>query len=293
MASLNGPPSSQEEDETLVDDTPHDHFQLDDDSESVKKTCNDKVESSRKRKQPTKKKFPQKKAKKGGKSEWWVHFVEHCFTKMIISEITENDNVTKEDIKKVVSLKLFDLKSRLHELFQTYMEKFDTVDYNSASQEARNDDVVGCDDGNDFFTEFLNKEESKSVGIESELKRYLDEPRMNFDIRFDILKWWKQNTIRFPVVSRMARDILAIQISTVASESAFSTGGRVLDAYRTRLSTNIVEALICTQDWVRKSRKPILEDVDDILKDDDIAIEIEDAIQKQNGKGKGMVHDKA
>ncbi|KAJ0676469.1 putative HAT dimerization domain, ribonuclease H-like superfamily [Helianthus annuus] len=221
---------------------------------------------------------------------WILPFVEHCFTKMITSEITENDHVTKEDVKKMVSLKLFDLKSRLHELFQTYMEKIDTVDYNSASQEARNDDVVGSDEGNDFFTEFLCKEESKSVGIDSELKRYLDEPRMNFDIRFDILKWWKQNAIRFLVVSRMARDILAIQISTVAFESAFSTSGRVLDAYRTRLSTNIVEALICTQDWVRKSRKPILDDVDDILKDDDIAL---DAIQQQNGKGKGMVHDKA
>ncbi|GJU29785.1 ALP1-like protein [Tanacetum coccineum] len=44
--------------------------------------------------------------------------------------------------------------------------------------------------------------------------------------------------------------ILAIQISIVASEAAFSTGGHVLDPYRTRLSTTIVEALICTQDWI-------------------------------------------
>lgn len=58
----------------------------------------------------------------------------------------------------------------------------------------------------------------------------------------------------------------------MASESAFSTSGRVLDPYRTSLSTSIVEALICTQDWVRKSRKPIIDDVDEILNDDDIAI---------------------
>lgn len=92
--------------------------------------------------------------------------------------------------------------------------------------------------------------------------------------------------MRFPIVSRMAKDILAIQISTVASESAFSTSGRVLDSYRTNLSTSIVEALVCTQDWVRKSRKPIVDDIDDILKDDDIAKEIEEAIIKQNGKAK-------
>ena len=72
----------------------------------------------------------------------------------------------------------------------------------------------------------------------------------------------------------MLLDILAIQISTVASESAFSTSGRVLNEYRTSLSTLIVEALVCTQDWVRKSRKPIIDDIDDILKDDDIALGI-------------------
>jgi hypothetical protein len=47
--------------------------------------------------------------------------------------------------------------------------------------------------------------------------------------------------------------VLAIQISTVASESAFSTGGRVLDDFRTSLTPFMVEALVCTQDWLRRS----------------------------------------
>ena len=49
----------------------------------------------------------------------------------------------------------------------------------------------------------------------------------------------------------MVRDILAIPVSTVASESAFSTTGRVLDDFHNNLSPNTVEALICTQDWFR------------------------------------------
>jgi hypothetical protein len=51
----------------------------------------------------------------------------------------------------------------------------------------------------------------------------------------------------------LARDVLAIPISTVASESAFSTGGRVLDDFRTSLTPFMVEAIICTQDWLRRS----------------------------------------
>jgi len=45
--------------------------------------------------------------------------------------------------------------------------------------------------------------------------------------------------------------VLAIPISTIASECAFSTGGRVVSLYRSCLTPKIVEVLVCTQDWLR------------------------------------------
>ncbi|KAL4574452.1 hypothetical protein LXL04_021284 [Taraxacum kok-saghyz] len=97
----------------------------------------------------------------------------------------------------------------------------------------------------------------------TELEKYLGEDREAMDVNFDILKWWGINKCRYPVLSKMARDVLAIPVSSVASESAFSTGGRILDSFRTSLTPRMVEALVCTQDWVRDCHDPI--NVDDIL----------------------------
>ncbi|KAG8491680.1 hypothetical protein CXB51_014944 [Gossypium anomalum] len=65
----------------------------------------------------------------------------------------------------------------------------------------------------------------------SELDKYLAEANEDFVEDFDILLWWKVNSPRFLILSKMARDVLAILVSTVASESAFSSGGCVLDQY--------------------------------------------------------------
>ena len=73
--------------------------------------------------------------------------------------------------------------------------------------------------------------------------------------QFDILAWWKNQTDEYPILSKIARDLLAVQVSTVASESAFSAGGRVVDPFRSRLDPEMVEALICMKDWVAAERR--------------------------------------
>ena len=50
---------------------------------------------------------------------------------------------------------------------------------------------------------------------------------------------------------------MAIPISTVASESTFSTGGHIHDQFRSSLTPKLVESLICTQDWLRASPLPL------------------------------------
>jgi len=54
---------------------------------------------------------------------------------------------------------------------------------------------------------------------------YLDAPCEEIDSAFDILKWWKRHADTYKVLADLARDILAMPVSTVLSESTFSTLG--------------------------------------------------------------------
>lgn len=88
----------------------------------------------------------------------------------------------------------------------------------------------------------------------NDLDKYLEDVRELSTKNFDVLAWWKKRQEAYPILSLMARDILAIPVSTVASESAFSTGGRILDQFRSSLTSKMVEGLVCAQDWLRGSR---------------------------------------
>ncbi|GKE62638.1 zinc finger BED domain-containing protein RICESLEEPER 2-like protein, partial [Tanacetum coccineum] len=71
--------------------------------------------------------------------------------------------------------------------------------------------------------------------------------------KFNALEWWNVHQLKYPILSKMAKDVLAIPISTVASEATFSAGGRVIDPYRSALKSNTVEMLLCGGDWIRQN----------------------------------------
>nr|KYP66319.1 Putative AC transposase [Cajanus cajan] len=86
----------------------------------------------------------------------------------------------------------------------------------------------------------------------SELDLYLEEGNLDPKCheKLDVLAYWRDRHDRYPNLSRMACDVLSIPITTVASESAFSLGSRVLTKYWSTILPENVELLILTQNWL-------------------------------------------
>jgi hypothetical protein len=104
------------------------------------------------------------------------------------------------------------------------------------------------------YNRFL--ESTGSSSAQSDLQKYLDESlESQLPNDFDVLKWWKGNSSRLPILAKMAKDLFAIPISTVPSESTFSLGGRVIDEHRSCLTPQMVEALSCSYSCIKGSRK--------------------------------------
>ena len=51
------------------------------------------------------------------------------------------------------------------------------------------------------------------------------------------------------MLSIIAHDVLTVPVSTVASEAAFSAGGRVVSKKRCNLSPEIIDAVVCLKYW--------------------------------------------
>ncbi|XP_028794689.1 zinc finger BED domain-containing protein RICESLEEPER 2-like [Neltuma alba] len=103
------------------------------------------------------------------------------------------------------------------------------------------------------FGDYLKCNSKDIASMEkSKLDFYLEEATMdpNLFLKMDVLDYWRTNAACFPCLSKMACDILSIPITTVASESAFSIGSRVLTKYRSCLLPQNVQAIICTRNWM-------------------------------------------
>ncbi|KAL6529593.1 hypothetical protein OROGR_015216 [Orobanche gracilis] len=169
--------------------------------------------------------------------------IDHCFPKIYSTALE-------------VEQKKAEITTTLRALYKEYEKIYSGSSSISTSRSNSNNSVQVGRQTNTTLSRSTSDEYVQPIKIE--LDCYLDEGRLTHHnaagvdlVKMDVLKWWKEST-RYEILSRMAADILAIPISTVASEATFSAETRIIDTYRASLAPNTVEMLMCTGDWCRK-----------------------------------------
>jgi hypothetical protein len=158
-----------------------------------------------------------------------MRYIEWCFGKIF------NGDQVRFEIDEV--------QGELEKLFEDcelqHRERKAAQNKNSARSSLSNDRTLSLPSASCEFQTFLSS--TKANPSKSELLIYLDEMNVSLaDKKFDLLSWWKVNSHRFPVVSRMAKKFLTVPATSVSSKSTFSTRGRTLDDYRSSLSPSMV-----------------------------------------------------
>ncbi|CAO2200016.1 unnamed protein product [Urochloa humidicola] len=205
--------------------------------------------------------------------------------KMIMLQACYQALLGQEEAEKYVH-KSYEL---LTELMNEYQGQIDQEVVGTSSYGASSSTVSAAAVLSIFKTLAATKKTSSLVKAKNELDRYLDEEPLPHDENeyFDVLGWWKVAGTHFPTLRLIARDILAIPITTVASESAFSTSGRILSEHRSRLTPQMLEALMCSQSWFRHNLKgqddgkidtfwSCLEDIEEEMKDEPCISSVDD-----------------
>ncbi|XP_052209308.1 zinc finger BED domain-containing protein RICESLEEPER 2-like [Diospyros lotus] len=143
-----------------------------------------------------------------------LQFVNWAYEKMYGVDSPQFDNVS----------------SKLHEIYDEYKVSPSPTPTSQSKDSDSNQEESSFKKGLfKQFDSFRSKDQTRTQ--KSQLDLYLEEASIDKEENLDILSYWKANQYRYPELAFMARDILSIPVSTVASESTFSTGGRVLDQY--------------------------------------------------------------
>ena len=83
-----------------------------------------------------------------------------------------------------------------------------------------------------------------------ELQKYLANEPCPLNDK-NLLYWWRINGVKYPRLSAMARDYLAVQATSVPSKQLFSKAGDVVTKKRASLSPSTIQATLCLQSWAR------------------------------------------
>jgi hypothetical protein len=101
---------------------------------------------------------------------------------------------------------------------------------------------------NSIFVQRLSALHQQRSANTDELMRYWELANASFDI--EPLSWWRTHSTEYPILSKMAKDYLSVQASSVPCEQLFSLAGNVVSKKRNRLDESTTRACLCLRSWM-------------------------------------------
>ncbi|PHU21007.1 GDSL esterase/lipase EXL1 [Capsicum chinense] len=189
------------------------------------------------------------------------------FSTLIYTNLEINTNHDSEQVQPDLWTATTDAKDYIEKLFNHYADLFDlavptnitpTVDPHPSEEPSSSKRPAHIGFSNSFYD--LNcwnsvDERTYTSTYREELKYYLRTAPEDRRRWINTLDLCRSNETQYPVLSRLARDILNVPMSTVASESAFSQRRQQLGDNRHSLGSNAMNVLVCLRDWIRAERR--------------------------------------
>ncbi|KAK5825248.1 hypothetical protein PVK06_020061 [Gossypium arboreum] len=147
-----------------------------------------------------------------------LNYVQYCFT--TIYGIHASDFV--ETILSNLRLLFDEYVKKSKSMFSSLAGSSNVSNKNPVDSSLDEHNVNSVDFGGDFdesddYKRYLN--ESSTMSEKAQLDIYLEESTLELNSQIDVLDYWSKSSVRYNELSLLARDLLAIPISTVASES--------------------------------------------------------------------------
>ena len=115
----------------------------------------------------------------------------------------------------------------------------------------------------ELFQDLFGEGDSGDIRC-SESIVYLDAP---IEKEQDILRFWRLNKQKYLALARMARDVLAVPLASVAPERVFSVARDVISYRRCRLNPEIISRIMLAKYYFRQIDTEAMEET----KEDDIS----------------------
>ncbi|KAI3882862.1 hypothetical protein MKW92_034968 [Papaver armeniacum] len=145
------------------------------------------------------------------------------------------------------------LESYLEEARNHFLRSYSTIHFPTLANGYNPQDNE--DGGSVSFAEEIARKRRRvnMTASTDELSQYLCEPPSSFTT--DVLDWWKGNSSRYPRLSVMARDFLAVQPTSVSPDELFCRKGDEIDKQKYCLPHASTQPVLSIRAWIENGFK--------------------------------------